>query len=539
MSPVIIDDHKSISLAELHSCGVRWASAFQERGCAGGRIAIYLEKSVACCCVAIGAMLSSSTFVDIAPWHKQHDLKRIIGVAKPNLIVTTPELRLNLSDVSPDDILTLPEVDELVIKETPLPSWESASPGGFCVLTSGSTGVAKVVVCPEVALLDAMPTFKNILRPGDRVGSFWLYYYLFCVLFNKSTVVTLSDQAFQDTRLLCEQVRKHGITVLFLTPTFLDVCLKNADGDDLATSFKNVHTVMLTGEKVPDELRAMFHKALPKARLLNIYSINETGDLALETPGAAGTFQLRDGVYTSVLSRDQRVPRGAVGQLHVHTKALYKEYWADDGEIKVPQHQLYATGDLVRWLGEGRIQFVRREASTHVKIRGFKVNPKVVETILLEHPQINSALCVATGANDQEARLEAAVHVNGDMPVLTERQLRTWLLERLPHYMVPTVFHLAESKLDGMKPTGTGKMRPVRQKTAIAFFNTLPVLTDPSFSESLPASHMVVAEAWRETLGMPLHGLHTDDHFFDFGGSLLLVALAKALEKRTMVTPWT
>ena len=66
------------------------------------------------------------------------------------------------------------------------------------MLTSGTTSVAKILLCPRAALTGALPMFARALRPGDRVGLFWLYYYFLCPLSLGATVVVLPDTAFLD-----------------------------------------------------------------------------------------------------------------------------------------------------------------------------------------------------------------------------------------------------------------------------------------------------------------------------------------------------
>ena len=93
--------------------------------------------------------------------------------------------------------------------------------GGFFILTSGTTGISKIVCCPQSALTDSQPIFDEVLRDGDRVGSFWVYYYFLIPIISGCTFVVIPSEFFLKPKELCEYVKRERITILFLTPSIL------------------------------------------------------------------------------------------------------------------------------------------------------------------------------------------------------------------------------------------------------------------------------------------------------------------------------
>ena len=119
----------------------------------------------------------------------------------------------------------------------------------------------------------------------------------------------------------------------------------------------------------------------------DVYSTNESGDLAIAS-SAGATLKLLQGVQAQVLDGQGRiVPRGAVGALHVRTEACYNGYWASQGVVRHGRGALYNTGDLIRWLGDGKFKFVSRQKGAHIKVRGYKVFPHLIEDVMNTHPR--------------------------------------------------------------------------------------------------------------------------------------------------------
>jgi acyl-CoA synthetase (AMP-forming)/AMP-acid ligase II/acyl carrier protein len=238
-------------------------------------------------------------------------------------------------------------------------------------------------------------------------------------------------------------------------------------------------------------------------------------------------------------------PRGAVGELCIGGAGVAGGYWNrpeltrsrfvenpfahEAGPGAVPggrRHadRMYKTGDLVRWRSDGLLEFLGR-ADSQVKVRGFRIELGEIEALLSRHPDVREAAVIAPADATGERRLAAYFAVpNGHAPAVDE--LRRFLGERLPAYMVPT----ALIELTELPRTPAGKIDR----------NRLPAPEGASFSVSAPfvaprtPLEEEIAAAWREVLGVPRVGV--EDSFFELGGhSLLAAQLASRLRERLRV----
>jgi hypothetical protein len=179
-----------------------------------------------------------------------------------------------------------------------------------------------------------------------------------------------------------------------------------------------------------------------------------------------------------------------------------------------PGERLFRTGDLARWLPDGTLEFLGRR-DHQVKLRGFRIELGEIEAVLGQHPQVRETVVVAREDVPGETRLVAyLVPIEGSAP--TPRELREFLAEKLPAYMLPTAF----VRLEALPLTPNGKV-------------DRRVLPDPCQAD-LPLDHdfvpprtlveETVAAIWGQVLGVERVGLH-DDFFASGGHSLLATQL--------------
>jgi aspartate racemase len=230
-------------------------------------------------------------------------------------------------------------------------------------------------------------------------------------------------------------------------------------------------------------------------------------------------------------SHMQPVPIGVPGELHIGGLGLARGYLnrpelTDEKFIPDPFRQkegarVYKTGDLARFLRDGSIEFIGR-SDYQVKIRGFRIELGEIEAVLSQHPSVLQTVVIAREDGSGEKRLVAYV-VSNEGPALSISDLRRFLREKLPEYMVPFAFVL----LEALPLTPSGK---VNRSVLPA-----PDLAKPDSEENFVAPRdeleQELVQIWEEVLRVQPIGIK--DNFFDLGGhSLLAVHLFGQIETK-------
>ena len=175
-----------------------------------------------------------------------------------------------------------------------------------------------------------------------------------------------------------------------------------------------------------------------------------------------------------------------------------------------PGARLYETGDLARYRPDGNIEFLGR-IDHQVKLRGFRIELGEIETVLGQHPGVQETVVVAREDNMSDKRLVAYVVPNQEQaPTLSE--LRQFVEQKLPSYMVPSTFVL----LDALPLTPNGK---VDRQALPAPDQARPKLDRAFVAPRTPVEEVLVG-IWSEVLGFKQIGIH--DNFFELGGHSLL-----------------
>jgi acyl carrier protein len=214
------------------------------------------------------------------------------------------------------------------------------------------------------------------------------------------------------------------------------------------------------------------------------------------------------------------VPIGVPGELHVGGPVLARGYlnrpeltkarFIPDPFTEEPGARVYKTGDLARYLADGNIEFLGR-VDEQVKIRGFRVEPGEVEAALSGYPAVHQAVVVVKKDANGSERLVAYVVVSREHTP-SVRELRGYLKEKLPEYMVPSAF----VTLDGLPLMPNGK---VDRKALPAPEVLRPELLG-DFVAPRDALEEQLVSIWEEVLGVERVGIHDD--FFELGGHSLL-----------------
>jgi amino acid adenylation domain-containing protein/non-ribosomal peptide synthase protein (TIGR01720 family) len=383
----------------------------------------------------------------------------------------------------------------------------------YVIYTSGSTGRPKGVVVEHRHLVNLFANHHadfggEPLRVGvTAVFSFDTSWEGPLLMADGHELHVVDDSVRLDPEALVRYVREHRIDFLDLTPSYLRQLLPAG----LLVGDHSPKILMLGGEALGEALwrelaaepTATYNFYGPTETTVDATSCLVTGD----RPVIGRPLRNQSGYVLDDLL--QPVPIGVPGELFVGGAQVTRGYLGRPGltadrfpadPFGEPGSRMYRTGDRVRWLADGTLEYLGR-ADEQVKIRGFRIEPGEVVAALQSHPDIIEATVVA-----RDQRLVGYLVTTA--PVL-HSDLRDLLRRTLPDYMVPSAF----VELDRIPLTSNGKVD----------HRALPapeIRAEAAFVAARTPVEQELARIWAEVLGVPRVGV--DDNFFGLGGDSIL-----------------
>jgi len=503
-------------------------------------VAVALERSLDLPLAVLAVLKAGAAYAPVDPSHPEDRIAFMLEDAGAPVLLT----QRHLAERLPAGGARVVVVDAAA----PLDARSAEPPAAgvtpehlaYVIYTSGSTGRPKGVAMPHAPLANliawqlaafAAPAAGRTLQFASL--SFDVAFQeMFTTWAAGGTLVIVDEALRRDPRALLEHLRTSAVERLFLPFVALHNLCEEAQAADL--SVPSLREVITAGEQLKSTpaIRRFF-RAHPDCRLRNQYGPTEshvvTAFALPEDPERWGALppigRPIAGVSIHVLDRHlEPVPTGVRGELYIGGVALARGYLGRP-ELTAekfiadpfrPGGRLYRTGDLARYLPDGNVEFLGR-ADHQVKVRGYRIEPGEVEALLRSHELVREALVLAREAGG-ERRLVAYVLCGDPAPEAAE--LRGFLAQRLPEYMIPSAFVV----LDAFPLTPNGKVDraalPAPDEGAIAR------------SQYAPASselERALVALWEELLEVEQVGI--DDDFFDLGGhSLLAVQLIRRVQ---------
>ncbi len=523
--------------AELDRQAERLATHLRRAG-AGPKtlVAICIDRSELLIAGLLAILKTGAAYLPLDPGTPHSRIALCLEDAEPAIVMTQGSVVSDLPDIGAKVLL----MEDLVVADPLLgkPGEAKSDAAGpedtaYIIHTSGSTGRPKAVELCHGAVVNLLlsmqrePGFKatDTLVAVTTVSFDIAVLELFLPLITGGKVVIASRSVASDPYSLAALIETTGCTVMQATPaTWRALMAIDWQG-------RPEMKVLCGGEALTRDLADKL--LVRKLELWNVYGPTETtiwstvrrvlpvtGIVPVGRPIANTTTYILD-------SNEQPVPIGVTGELYIGGVGLAKGYRGQP-ELTAQKfvwpaitkgERVYRTGDYAVYRADGTIECQGR-ADNQVKIRGHRIELEEVELHLNAHPQIASAAARIWEDQVGGNRLSAYfVAKDGMAPGIA--QIRDFLRDRLPEYMIPSDF----SVLEAMPLTSNGKM----DRKALPAPND-PTAARPASAQSLNEEERRLAKIWQDVLGVQSIG--KEDSFFDLGGhSLLLVVLFARINK--------
>jgi amino acid adenylation domain-containing protein len=554
-APAVIQDDRVLSYRQLRTEAERLARRLRALGVgAETRVAICLDETIERIVAVLGTLFAGGAWVPLDPLYPRERLAWMLEDSAASVILTREDLLPVLPD-SPPQVETwgyewLSFGQRISIVRGPalsVPSGTAISSPGFqpgaearpadpdhlayVIYTSGSTGRPNGVMIRHrsAAGFSEEMIGRLGLGPGDRMLQVVSFSFdatveeIWGALGSGAALCIAKREARLSGEVLAEEIRRYGITVACLIPSLLAQLPE--DG------LEGVRAATVGGESCPAELA---NRWAPRLRLLNCYGPTEatvaasvhlcTGGDRREPPIGRPLA----GVRLRVLDRAfQPVPVGVPGELWIAGPGLARGYqnqpgltaerFLPDPFARQPGDRQYHTGDLVRLLPDGNLEFLGR-LDHQVKIRGLRIELGEIEATLQAHPAVAEAAVVVrggVGGSGEDRRLVAFAVPHAAMePAVAE--LRAFLRDRLPEALVPASLVL----LPALPRTPVGKI----DRQALDRLAGQAARTEaPGRAVLRTPTERTLAEIWAELLGFTSpDAIGSRDSFFELGGHSLM-----------------
>jgi amino acid adenylation domain-containing protein/FkbH-like protein len=412
----------------------------------------------------------------------------------------------------------------------------------YVIYTSGSTGrpkgvavthrgIVRLVINTNYISLDRTDRIAMVSNISFDAATFEIW----GALLNGGQLVGFSREQLLSPDHFARNLRQQGVTALFLTTALFNQLAAEVPG-----AFEPLRTLLTGGESHdPKWIRAVLQDRPPQ-RLLSVYGPTENTTFTSyypirEVPDGTTNIPIgRPIANTEVYILDlygNPVPIGVPGELCTGGDGLAEGYFGQPAltaekfiphpfRKESPQKYLYRTGDLARYLPDGNIEFLGR-IDQQVKIRGFRIELGEIESVLAQHPTVKECVVVVHCQSSGEKRLIAYFTPMGK-PSANTHELRDFLAEKLPVYMLPSAF----VAMGAFPLTANGK---VDRRALAALVPERPQLAQ-EYTKAQDPVEVQLTSIWEKALGIQPIGIR--DRFFDLGGhSLLAVRVIAEIQK--------
>ena len=508
-------------------------------------VTLLLGRSKYMIIAILGVLKAGAAYVPMDPEYPDDRVKYILSDTNTNLVIANNTYTERINTIN-DKVNTIPIDDKSFIKT--LTKYNNTNPKihnlssnnlAYLIYTSGTTGKPKGIEIEHKSVVNYITNYtsRKIIEANDRVDvsssiGFDLTVTTVINTLCCGAAMIIYNQKLQDIISYKKYLNFHNITVIKLVPSYFTLLL------DDSTNI-NSQKIILGGEKVEEslipKLKSFYKKNSGEVTVYNEYGPTESTvgaclnviynslskDYISHSIGKV-LYNLKAYVLSECLSP---LPIGAIGELYIGGVGLARGYLnnpklTDERFIPNPfqtdkekqqnkNARLYKTGDLVRWLPSGELEYIGRN-DFQVKIRGFRIELSEIESILNLHGEVKQSAVLAR-RNEVTNTNYLIAYITGDFKP-SDIELQEFLKQKLPDYMIPT----ALVHMDKLPLTLNGKL----DRKALPD----PILGSDKDSYILPRNELEsgLCNIFADVLGLEVGNVGINNDFFKLGGNSIL-----------------
>lgn len=512
-------------------------------------IALFFNHSFEMVISMLAVLKAGSAYVPIDPGYPAARITVLLKETQSACILTSIDLVDLLKAISPDNtpVIAVNKDTYSHYENNNLPGYAVPTELAYVIYTSGTTGSPKGVmvshqnVCNYLSSIIKNEAYQQTTTSdcSSSIAFDATVAVLLAPLVSGRCVILCSLEIKRDTHLYLGYIKNYHVDLTRMTPSFLSALLTTHTDADLHAHFSQLRCLIVGGEKVNATDIRRWMQIIPGCHVINHYGPTETTvacslftmhtfseidalkNIPLGKPANNHTFYVLNDFY-------KPVPMGVMGELFIGGVGVTQGYLnqpelTEASFIANPFSQsdnnsrLYKTGDLVRWLPDGTLEFIGRN-DFQVKIRGYRVELSEIENILLAVESISHCVVIR---HEENSNASLVVYYVSASP-LSSAVLKNIIANQLPDYMVPSIF----IAMDAFPLTLNGKLNR----------NALPKPTwvDATFDYVAPEDELecLLCSLWQTILTVKRVGTHDD--FFKLGGhSILAIRLCHQMSEAT------
>lgn len=532
-STAVVFEDRALTYRELDAWSNQLAARLQREGVGPDtRVGVCVNRSLEMIVALVAIHKAGAAYVPMDPAYPQERLSFMLQDAETPVLVTEKGLAKLFPDTKAKPVFVDAFDPKALVSE--VESKATSDNLAYVIYTSGSTGKPKGVMVRHRNVVNFFTGMDAAI--GTEPGA-WLavtsisfdisVLELFWTLTRGFKVVVQADgKQTREGFSIADQIKRHEVTHFQCTPSMVNMLLEDPKTRE---ALRSVKKLFFGGEPMPP---ALVERLKGYGEVFNMYGPTETTIWSTVHPvtRSGGRITIgrpiaNTGIY--ILDRNlQPCPIGVPGELwiggdgvvrgYLNRAELSAERFIANPFTENPEDKIYRTGDLARFGEDGEIEFLGR-IDFQVKLRGFRIELGEIEEALREHPSVKECVVTVWQAGPNDQRLAAyLVPQAGAKPQSIE--LRRFIRQKVPEYMVPSVF----TTLEALPLTPNGKI----DRKALVPPDVNRSVSDAKFSPPRTALEKRLARIFEEVLDLQPIGL--TDNFFDFGGDAIGAAEAQS-----------